>query len=444
MTQNKKHKFKKSGLISIRSYLLMIVFVIIGFSSLFPDVSGEVEIGVKNKSTLQDYLIYAAKNSPGLKAAFNMWKAELEKVAQVKSLPDPKFNFAYFVKEVETKVGPQQFKVGLMQKIPWFGKLKLKGEKALKKAEALQQNFERKKLALFLKIKNIFYDYYYISKSIKIIRENISLIEAVEKQISSMYSTGRASYSNIIRIQVAIDKLKDRKKSLIDRLPSLRVALNAAMNRPIGKEIYVENKINDLILHLNSSELIRILKKNSPDLKVLDNLIESAEAGVKLSRKNYFPDITLGLDLINTGDSLMSDVVDNGKNPFLIKMSINLPIRFKKIKAAIRESRLRLETSQYVRKEKENRLVSALESALFNFNDSGRVFKLYRDSLIPKAEQAFEVTRTAFSTGKSKFIDFIDTQRTLLEFELLLEKAKSSHYKNLALIEKIIGKNLNK
>jgi outer membrane protein TolC len=123
-------------------------------------------------------------------------------------------------------------------------------------------------------------------------------------------------------------------------------------------------------------------------------------------------------------------------------MSLNLPIRFKKLNASVREAELRLDSIKFDRIEKENRIISLLESAVFKFKDYKRIINLYRDSLIPKAQQAFEVTKTAFSTGKAGFLDFIDTQRTLLDFELILEKAKSSYFQNIALIEKIIGKNL--
>ncbi|MEN8223702.1 MAG: TolC family protein, partial [Acidobacteriota bacterium] len=257
-----------------------------------------------------------------------------------------------------------------------------------------------------------------------------------------MYSTGRTSYSNLIRVHIELDKLKDRYKSLKDKLPSIKVALNTIMNRPIENKIFVEKKIEDKRFHIKRSSLFRILKSANPELKTLDHFTFSREARVKLARKNFLPDISIGADVIVTGDSSVPGLVDSGKDPFLLKMSMNIPLRFKKINASIREAKIKLDAVKYKRIEKENSLILALESTLFEFEDSGRIIDLYRNSLIPKAQQAFEVTKTAFSTGKAGFLDFIDTQRTLLDFELTKEKAKSSHLQNLALIEKIIGKNL--
>jgi hypothetical protein len=59
-------------------------------------------------SGVSDYLAYAALNNAGLQAAFDRWKAALERVPQVKALPDPRFNYRYFIEEVETRVGVRQ------------------------------------------------------------------------------------------------------------------------------------------------------------------------------------------------------------------------------------------------------------------------------------------------------------------------------------------------
>ena len=61
-------------------------------------------------ASLQDYLAYASMNNAGLRAAFNRWKAAIEKVAQVSSLPDPMLTYGYFIQEVETRAGPQEWR----------------------------------------------------------------------------------------------------------------------------------------------------------------------------------------------------------------------------------------------------------------------------------------------------------------------------------------------
>ena len=89
-----------------RGILRITVMAVLVFipSSLASQEKSEPNIPV----SLQDYLQYAALNNAGLKAAFEQWKVAVEQVPQAESLPDPKFNYGYFIEEVETKIGPQR------------------------------------------------------------------------------------------------------------------------------------------------------------------------------------------------------------------------------------------------------------------------------------------------------------------------------------------------
>ena len=130
---------------------------------------------------LEDYLTSAALNNPGLKAAFEQWKVAVEQVPQAKSLPDPKFTYGYFIEEVETRVGPQRNRLEIMQMFPWC-KLKLKGNAAAEAANAEKQKYENIKLILFYRVKEAYYDYYYITRRITILKENVQLLEHLERK----------------------------------------------------------------------------------------------------------------------------------------------------------------------------------------------------------------------------------------------------------------------
>ena len=73
--------------------------------------------------SLEKLLTYAAYHNPELEAAFDRWKAALEKIPQVRALPDPRLTYAYYIENVETRVGPQRHRLDLSQTFPWFGKL---------------------------------------------------------------------------------------------------------------------------------------------------------------------------------------------------------------------------------------------------------------------------------------------------------------------------------
>ena len=127
----------------------------------------------------EQYLITAAQNNPELKATFNEYMASLELIPQVKSLPDPRFAFGYFIQPVETRVGPQQAKISLDQMFPWFGQLKANENVAVEKSKAKYEVFEEAKSGLFFEVKSYYYDLYFTQKAVSIMLENINVLEYI-------------------------------------------------------------------------------------------------------------------------------------------------------------------------------------------------------------------------------------------------------------------------
>ena len=108
--------------------------------------TGKIEdrTAFSTNSLFSDYLLYSFANSPRLRAAFDRWKAELERIPQARSLNDPELSFDYMLNQYEKK---HQF--GLMQKIPLFGELGLQSRAASAKAEAAMHTFENARFMLY-------------------------------------------------------------------------------------------------------------------------------------------------------------------------------------------------------------------------------------------------------------------------------------------------------
>ena len=402
---------------------------------------GRQDLPVLNEeSALSDYLAYAALNNPGLEATFNRWKAALERIPQARSLPDPRFNYAYFIREVETRVGPQELKVGIAQMFPWFGKLELRGDIALEAANAERQRYEAAKLKLFHRVKKAYYEYYYFGRAMSITEENVQLLSDLEAVARTKYTAGAPTYAAMIKAQVELGKLEDRLLTLRDIVSPVVAELNAAMNRRSNAPIPVPQAIPEDDVAFSNEQLFASLKEGNPELRAADFMAAKDKAAIDLAKKDRFPDITVGLEYIDTDSALMPDTRDSSKDPVVGMLSINLPIWRDKYRAAEREARARYEAALTEREDRENNLVAKLQMALYGFREAERKIDLYRDALIPKANQSFEVTQQAYETGKADFLDLIDAQRVLLEFKLSHERALSNRAQKLAEIEMLVGR----
>ena len=87
--------------------------------------------------------------------------------------------------------------------------------------------------------------------------------------------------------------------------------------------------------------------------------------------------------------------------------------------------------------------MASLERSHFELRDAERRVELYAYTLLPKARQSLEVTQNGFTSGDVDFLDLIDAQRTLLEFELAYERAQADRSTRRAKLEQIVGTDLD-
>lgn len=390
-------------------------------------------------SQLNDYLAYAALKNPQLEAAFNRWKAALEMVTPAHTLPDPRFNYGYFIQSVETRVGPQEQLAGLNQMFPWFGKLKLQGQVALEGANAAQQQYEAVKLKLFDEVKQAYYELYYLGRSIGITEENVHLLEYFEEVARSKYEAGTALNADVLKAQVELDRLRDRVRTLQDLKSPTLAKLNAALNRPSDAPLPWPTNFPPTAINTNTPALVQRLIESNPELKRLDFMAEKEKVNIALAKKEFYPDVTLGVNYVDTGPASMPNVADSGKDAVVAGFSINIPLWWDKYRADVRSAESRYTATRQEHQDRANLLTADLKLALFQYQDAERKIALYRDALIPKADENVKVIQRSFESGKSDFLSLIDAERILLEFQLTYERAAANREQGLATVERLVG-----
>ena len=121
---------------------------------------------------------------------------------------------------------------------------------------------------------------------------------------------------------------------------------------------------------------------------------------------------------------------------------MNIPLWRGKNNARIATAEAEYRTAMYQLNTNRNNLLARQEMVLYRFREAKRKVDLYTNSLIPRTEQALNVSRSAFEAGEVDILELIDAQRTMLEFELLLEREKANLQQRLSELEMLAGKEL--
>lgn len=399
-----------------------------------PELTPEAGVGV--------YVRYALLNNPGLEAAYQDYIAAMERIPQVTALPDPRVSYRYYVEEVETRVGPQQHAFGLSQTFPWFGKLELQGAVASSGAEAVRERFEAKKDALVAEVIDAYLEYYHLGRAITVVRGNRDLVQYLERVARTRYGAGAANHPDVVRAQVELGTLENQLSSLEDRAGPLLARLNASLNRPQFVTIPFPSEAEVVPLGVGDETVLSLIAEGNPQLRALRHELESARAAAQRAEKDFYPDLTFGVDYIATGDARMSGVNGSGDDAVMAGMSFNLPIARRKYHAAVREAEARRMSAALRRGDLMNNLQAEAATALFRLRDAARQIDLYKNALLPKAQEALTTTQSAYGSGNATFTDLIDAQRVLLSFELSYARSITDHGQWRAVLERLVGKAL--
>jgi outer membrane protein TolC len=394
-------------------------------------------------SRLGDYLTYAALHSPELESAFSAWKAALERVPQVRALPDPRFTYRNYIEAVETRVGPQRNAYEISQTFPWLGKLELRGDIAVEEARAAFHRFEAARLKLFYRVQKVYDEYYYLWRAMQITEQNIELLNQIESIARRRYAVGADAHPDVVRAQVEQGKLADRLRTLQKLRAPTMARLNAALNRPANAALPWPKEVPKPESDFPDEQLLAWAAQANPEVQAMDREVAARRQGIDLALKEYLPDVTVGVNVIDTGPARGAmSVDDSGKDPVIAMVSLNIPIWWERISAGVREARWRHLRAVSDRIALLNNLSADVEMALFEFQDAGRKINLYHDTLIPKAEQALQAAQTAYSAGKVDFQHYLDAQRVLLEFQLSYERSQADRAQRMAELEMLVGKPL--
>lgn len=380
--------------------------------------------------TLDEYILFALRESADLKSAFDLYQAALERAPQVSALPEPHLSYGYFIDSIETRVGPMRHRIGLAQPVPWFGKLSLKEDIADLEARAAYYSFLVQKNRLVSGVIEAYFELVHLSKARTVTHANLELLKRWEQVLGQRYRLQAGTQADVIKVQVELGKLEDKLKELDELRVPLSAAFNALLNRETDAPVVTGAGANDdsAVIPASSDsfsrDLLESMLAESPELILLRAIARAKESGIALAHKGYYPDFSIGVDYTVIGDRAQSGA-ESGDDGIATMFSLSIPINFSRYGAAVREAKHRHSAAEGALESKQRQLSALLARSLFNLSDSKRRVALFKNTLVPKAEEALESTFTAFESGSSSFLDLLDAERGLLEFQLMLSRAQA-------------------
>ncbi|MBA4349357.1 MAG: hypothetical protein C0415_05145 [Thermodesulfovibrio sp.] len=385
---------------------------------------------------LQALIDEALKNNPEIRASEARASASRYKIPQAESLPDPMFMFGYQNEGLKKynygKSSDAQWMFSASQMFPFPGKLSLKGEMTSKDAESLTASHNSIKLKITVRIKELYYDLFFAHKNSELIKERALLFSRVEDAAIARYQSGKGSQQEVLMAQTEKYMLIEKEEMLKQKIQSIEAMLNTAVGRDVNSLLGRPETPIPVVYNRNMNELLKISLENSPEIKVREKMVASAEVRVKMAEKEYYPDFTLAASLFERRGDF--------EDMWSLTTTINIPLFYRtKQKQAVYEAVSSLSEARNELQSIKLMISSAVRDNYSMLKTAERLMELYKNGLIPKTYQDIELAFAGFVTGKVEALTVIAKLKSLIDLEILCWGQFVEREKAIARLEAITG-----
>jgi len=359
---------------------------------------------LSTNSPFADFLTYAMLRHPEVAASYYDWAASVERITIERSRPDPKLTFEAYIAGTIYSVMP-----GLMTDIPGPGKLPARGRVAAAESEAKFFAFKASLLQTAYGVKKAYHELHYHTEEIQVNRDTLELLTDLQQIARAENETGRGTLQDVLRAQIEAEKLRAGIANLHETHRALVAQFKAALGMTVNDpEPPIPSEAATPTPDLSDEELLNKALAQNFQLKSMEADIRRAEAAIQLARKEKVPDFSAGGEV----DVKAAPVVWNPQ------LSMTLPIWRDKIAAEIAEAQAKKRSSEARLTASQISLAVTFAEKLALYREASRNLSTLDEQVLPKARQALELTRAAYLSGRSDFLDVIDAERQLLNLQL--------------------------
>lgn len=449
--------------------------------------------------SLMHYLEIAAKNNPAVMQKFTEYKAALQRIPQVGSLPDPELNLGVFLKPMELVDGKQVADIRLMQMFPWFGVLKNAKDEMSLMAKAKFESFRDAKLSLFYDVQRTWYELTKYQLDILISESNIEILKTIERltivrfkspltsgggsssgrivtsgttSVNSSESSGMgggmgggavnntgttsnqgsssmgvspmgsqaggSGLADLYRIQIEIGDLQNNIASLKNLMVTITSRFNTYLNRPVLASVILPDTLKSEIFNISMAAVTDSMLINNPMLGMLKYEQQSLDARYRMVTAMGYPMVGLGLNYSLINKSEMSTSSMNGKDMVMPMVTLTLPIYRKKYNAMKSEVELLKTATSQGYQATSNILQAEFYQAVQLYQDAQRRQKLYANQYL-LANKSLSIMLKSFSSSSTGLTDILRVRQQTLDYKFKQVEAVADYNTAVAWLKRLMA-----
>ena len=389
----------------------------------------------------------AADRNPGLASARRRWQASTERPAQARALPDPLLLYTEYLQPVETRVGPMDRAVALTQKIPYPGTLSAAGALAEEEARVAEFEYLIAVRDTVADVKVSYAEYLYLKKALRIVEQNQDLARQLAEKSAALYAQSEQGKRDTVTL---FDSLKAQSQlaqlaydtiTVHELIETERTNLNALLSRAPRAPLGTPRDLAYRPLNATLDDLFKIGLERRQELQAALHRILAAGEAERLASLAQVPDFSVGVTYTFIGNPIISQP-GGGRDAVGLTLGMTLPLWVTKNRARIREAEYRRMAAERDRQVEIDSLMSRIAKVYFRLQNAERLVRLYKESLVPQAEEAMEIAEQWRDVGRDTIGRYLEAQSVWLNFQLAYHRALADHEQMVARMEQLVGVSL--
>lgn len=397
--------------------------------------NGEAELfSEMSELSVDAFIEQVLVSNPTLAQSTAAWQAAATRYSQVTSLEDPMF---------ASTIGPASFgsndvdfayRLEASQKLPFSGKLRLRGQSALAETAAAGNEVVDTRLQLIESAKIAFFDYYLVDRAIVVNNENLAQLRELRTTADDRFKANQGPEQE--RLQADVEIGRQRKRGLgLERMRKVTQArINTLMHLLPDTPLPPPPKKLDLADPLPNIGILRTRAfAQRPDLQALAHRIEAERALLKLAYKEFYPDF----EVMAAYDAFWQRP-EQDLRP-MVGMRMNLPVNKERRRGAVAEAHSRLAQRTAEMESRTDQVNLQVQEAYELVLESEKGVRLFNEIILPAATENVKAARTAYATKQLPFLSCIEAQRNLVGLRDSYYEELAEYHRRRATLERFIG-----
>ncbi|TAK55531.1 MAG: TolC family protein [Bacteroidetes bacterium] len=414
--------------------LLLIVFcTLISFGKVFGQQDTIVipESDILNLNTLIEEV---QMNNQEIQAMQHEWDMLEAKVPQASSLDDPTLEYMHDEFPDFNIAEPMKYRLRLMQMFPFPGKLSSKEAIADIQAEHAHHDHLETINEIIASLKSAYYELWFTQQSIFLMQENVRLMRQFSEIALAKYSVGSANQQDVLKAEVEIAKMNNEIIDLRAKEIAAKAMLLSLLNRSAQDTLGFAVISEAVAFPYKLDTLEQLALANRQMLKHDSLGIVENETMLKLSKQEYLPDFTFGLERIS---SPMTEF-----NGWTISAGITLPFApwvLGKADSRVQEADLGIKKATATYNASKNMVLAGVRELYAKIKGEQQQLESYAKIIIPTARQSLNVSLSLYQNGKTDFLMLIDAFRTLTDLRMEYFMRRMQFEQAIAGLEQTVG-----